>query len=125
MGGVWLICGGRNYTNHQKMDDVLESLVAARGVPVLVVEGEARGADLMARSWAEARGIAVCPHPAQWSKYGRRAGPVRNREMLTHHPDLSLVVAFYDRPATESRGTADMVKAAKRAKIELREVLLD
>ncbi len=105
------------------MNDVLECLVEVRGDPALVVEGEAHGADLMARSWAEARKIAVCPHPALWKTYGRRAGPIRNREMLTHHPELSLVVAFYDRPSTESKGTADMVRAARRARIEVREVL--
>ncbi len=48
--------------------------------------------------------------PANWDEYPRRAGIIRNREMLEHKPDA--VIAFEGGP-----GTANMVKIADRAGI--------
>lgn len=76
-----------------------------------VVSGGANGVDLLGEQWAESRGIPVKRFPADWRKYGRRAGPLRNREMAEYvGPRESLLVALWD---GESRGTADMVKTAE------------
>lgn len=51
--------------------------------------------------------------PADWSKHGRAAGPIRNQQMLDEgKPDL--VVAIHTDPGL-GRGTRDMVSRAKRA----------
>ncbi len=51
--------------------------------------------------------------PAEWSKYGRRAGPIRNKQMLdVGKPHL--VVAF-----PGGAGTANMVKQAKAAGVPI------
>lgn len=57
-------------------------------------------------------------HPADWQKYNKAAGPVRNGEMLKLHPDINLVLAFHD-DIDSSRGTADMVARAQKADIEV------
>ena len=46
--------------------------------------------------------------PADWKKYGKSAGPIRNREMLKMDPDIVLI--FHDDPKN-SKGTKDCVKA--------------
>jgi hypothetical protein len=61
-------------------------------------------------------GIPVQPVPADWTTYGRAAGPIRNQRMLNeYHPNL--VLAF---PDPESRGTWDMVRRAEKANVEVR-----
>jgi len=67
----------------------------------------------MAGEWASNNGIEVVVCPANWKQYGRREGPIRNREMLELAPDL--LVAF-----PGGRGTADMVTAAEQKGIPIR-----
>lgn len=78
-----------------------------------IIEGEARGADTLARKYAERHKIHVLPFPAQWDLHGKAAGPIRNTEMLrVGKPDL--VIAFM---AKDSRGTKNMVSQAEKAGI--------
>lgn len=48
---------------------------------VMVVCGMADGADRSGKLWAEHHGLGVIPFPAEWDKYGKRAGFIRNKEM--------------------------------------------
>lgn len=83
----------------------------------VVIEGEASGADTLGREVATELGIPVLPFPAQWSRYGRAAGPIRNQQMLDEgRPDLVLV--FHHNLET-SKGTRDMLNRARRAGIEI------
>lgn len=67
----------------------------------------------MASEFAKWKGIPVKTFRADWGKYGKSAGPRRNKQMLDEgRPDL--VVAFEG-----GRGTADMVKQAKAAGVEV------
>ena len=43
----------------------------------VIIEGEAKGADLLARNVAEELGFTVEPYPAKWARYGNSAGPKR------------------------------------------------
>lgn len=104
-----LICGDRNWTDWE----AIERYVATLPDDAVIIEGEARGADRMARQAAMRRGLKVERYPALWAKYGRAAGPVRNRQMLVEG-DPDLVVAFHTNIA-ESKGTANMVSQAERA----------
>jgi hypothetical protein len=55
-------------------------------------------------------------YPADWAKHGRAASPIRNQQMLDEgRPNL--VVAF-----PGGRGTADMVRRARSAGVEVIEV---
>jgi hypothetical protein len=81
----------------------------------VVIHGAARGADTIAGWLAEQRGLQVMEFPAQWQKYGKSAGPIRNKQMLDEgKPDK--VYAFYS-DKKKSRGTANMAKQAKKAGI--------
>lgn len=100
-----LICGGRDFTDKALLEQELDRLNKQHGPFTMVIEGEQRGADILARRWAEARGIEVDPYPANWS-YGPAAGPMRNERMLKQgKPDM--VIAF-----PGGRGTGNMMGQA-------------
>lgn len=105
-----LVCGDRNWQDFQA---VLREIRAR--MPDLVIEGEARGADRLAREAAEFLGITVRPFPADWDTHGRAAGPIRNRDML-EQGDPDEVIAFHTDIAN-SKGTANMVALARKAGI--------
>lgn len=107
-----LFCGDRNWTDAEKIAKAFDRLQ-----PTLVIEGEARGADSLARDEAKRRGIMVLPFPAEWELYGRAAGPIRNRQMLDEgEPDL--VVGFHSN-IEASKGTRDMLKQAVKRGIPI------
>jgi YspA, cpYpsA-related SLOG family len=110
-----LICGGRNYSDYER---ILATLVEVGGKEAikLVVHGSARGADLLGDRAATQLDIPSQGVPADWTTYGKAAGPIRNQFMLDQYkPDLCL--AF---PDPESRGTWDMVRRAKMVGVETR-----
>lgn len=83
----------------------------------LLIHGDAPGVDSYLDEVAKYRGWQICAHPADWASYGKAAGPIRNQNMLDHHPDIDLVLAF---PAPDSRGTWDMVERAVKARLPVR-----
>jgi hypothetical protein len=106
-----LVCGTRSYFNETFMRSVLEKL----GKDTVIIEGEARGADSQARAVAESLGLVVEKYPAEWNKYGRSAGFVRNTQMLREgHPDE--VYAFFEdlKAYEKSKGTKNMIAQARR-----------
>ncbi len=71
----------------------------------------------MAGEWADCNWVQSKEYPAQWEKYGRRAGYLRNKQMLEEgKPEL--VIAF-----PGGVGTRMMVQLAKTAGVEVIEVL--
>lgn len=108
-----LFCGDRHWTNLKIICDVMDALK-----PDFVIEGEAQGADLLARDAAEYFDIPVIKFPADWKKYGRAAGPIRNTQMLNEGmPEL--VVAFHD-DIQNSKGTLNMVQQSEKRKIPVK-----
>jgi hypothetical protein len=99
-----LVCGGRDYSDYARVAEVLSAIK-----PTKIIHGNARGADRLAFEWARENGVPNEAYPAQWHTYGKSAGPIRNRLMLTDGaPDL--VVAF-----PGGKGTADMLRIAVAA----------
>ena len=108
-----LVCGSRDYTDRIKMVNIMSSLSPA----VTIIEGGARGADIMAREIAEKWGWKVIEFPANWDLYGKKAGPIRNKQMLVEgKPDL--VLAFYS-AKEKSKGTKNMVEQAQKAGVRV------
>jgi len=70
---------------------------------------------------AKKYGLEVIWFPADWEKYGRAAGPIRNKQMIMEgKPDL--VVAFHNN-ISKSRGTKNMVTQARRHGIRVQMML--
>lgn len=110
-----LICGGRDYQDKEKIFQTLDAMHNATPIS-LVVHGAARGADLLGEEWAKSREIAYYGVPAKWQELGRKAGPLRNLDMLARiTPDL--VIAF-----PGGRGTDNMIKLASCNNIKVKQI---
>lgn len=99
-----IVCGGKDYHDYQRVCEELDNMEPKI---TFVIEGGALGADRLARKWAIERGIEYQTVEANWQKYGRSAGPIRNQAMLDMNPEM--VIAF-----PGGVGTGDMVKRANR-----------
>jgi len=106
-----LICGDRNWTDRRSIESYLSC-----HAPELttVIHGGAKGADSIAGEIAEKMGMEVEVFPADWKRYGRGAGPIRNRQMLDAHVDL---VVWFHLDIESSKGTRNMVTQAMKAGI--------
>jgi len=76
------------------------------GFVTAIVSGTAKGADQFGERWAEERGIEIHRYPAEWKKFGKRAGPIRNKLMAENAEGL---IAVWD---GKSRGTFSMIEFA-------------
>jgi YspA, cpYpsA-related SLOG family len=110
-----LVCGDREWTDRPLMESVIRALREKHGSELVIIEGDCRGADKMAGSIAADLDLEVLKFPAEWSKYGGAAGPIRNQQMIDEgRPKLG--IAFHNDLA-HSKGTKDMVKRLKAHKI--------
>lgn len=98
------IVGSRGYPDE---DDVF-SYVHELPSDTVVVSGGAEGPDTWAEKAAKRRGMLVVVYRADWSLYGKAAGPIRNAEIVAN---CDRVVAFWD---GHSRGTKSTIGIANR-----------
>ena len=73
-----------------------------------IVSGNARGADKLGERYAKEHNLPVKLFPANWDKYGKRAGYLRNQEMANYS---DMLIAFWDE---KSKGTKHMIDIAKK-----------
>lgn len=112
-----LVTGSREWADRELLWGVLD--VAASAAPIIVVHGKCpKGADRMAQEWCDDRGVSFEQHPADWQRYHNGAGLVRNQEMVNLGADV--VYAFFAGDGTSSKGTADCVKRAEKAGLQVR-----
>lgn len=109
-----LVTGSRDWVDEETVRTVLEQFPSG----TIVVHGACRGADNTCAAVAEALGFLTKSYPADWSKHGKAAGPIRNQLMLdaenTAEQPIDACLAFHNNIA-ESKGTLDMVTRAKAA----------
>lgn len=102
---VLAVTGGRAFDDADRLNLALDRFHAYAPVGVLI-EGEAPGADRLARKWAESRGVHVAAVAALWDLHPTTAGGLRNRAMAALRPHG--LVAF-----PGGFGTGDMVRVAQ------------
>lgn len=100
-----LITGSRNWSDQM----LIHTAIVAAGATE-IAQGGASGADGLAQRVAADLQLPCKTYPADWDRFGVRAGPIRNAEMLDDYkPDV--VLAFWDGFST---GTRHMTELAKR-----------
>ena len=111
-----LACGGRYYCDKSFLFSVLDKIAEKYPYPtytIVIIEGEQTGADILAKDWAKSNNFKHLPFPADWTKFGNKAGYLRNAQMLAEgRPDL--VVAF-----PGGKGTNMMINLAKEINVKV------
>lgn len=97
-----IIAGGRDFNDSVYMEQCLEEHNITE-----VVCGKAKGADTQGENWGIAHNVPIKEFPAEWNRYGRGAGPIRNEQMGDYAEAL---IAFWD---GRSKGTHNMIKYAR------------
>jgi len=102
-----LVTGDRNWPCRLGVDRILARLRGRYGDGLVIVHGDCpSGVDAAFAVACRVAGIRQEPHPADWDRHGKAAGPIRNREMAESHPEFC--IAFH-RCLARSRGTRDCV----------------
>lgn len=96
------VVGSRNFSNYNLLKSELDNLRISK-----IISGGARGADSLAEVYARKNKIELKVFPADWNRHGRRAGYLRNKEIVE---ECTHLIAFWD---GKSRGTAHSIKSAK------------
>jgi len=103
-----IICGGRNFDDVDYFLDIVSPIHEEIGL-TRIITGGARGADALGEAWRIEAGLDGKVYPADWTKHGRSAGPIRNQEMLDkEQPDLVIGMPG-------GSGTKHMIDIAERA----------
>lgn len=104
-----LICGDRNWTKTFRMKRYFQLF----NPEVVIIQGAAPGADLMAQRLAQEFELDYMGFPARWKKQKRAAGPIRNsRQLKKGLPDLT--IGFHNN-IRNSKGTKDMLCKSLKA----------
>lgn len=109
-----IITGCRRWRCFDLARRIVDRLIARYGPEVDIVQGAADGVDWAFVEAAYDRGLGVCSYPADWEKHGKRAGPIRNAEMVKSGADFALAV---HRDLKGSKGTLDCVRQCLAAGI--------
>ena len=115
----YIVAGGVHFEDYETLKTTLDDLF--KEIPkdeLEVVSGHAKGADSLGERYAEEKGIRCTVFPADWKKYGRAAGPIRNKQMLEYATEQEAgLIAFWN---GESKGTKNMISIAEKAGIEVK-----
>lgn len=103
-----LVTGSRTWQDVDTIRNVLGGYLRDYPGSVVVSGACPNGADAIAEFIAEEHGAEVERHPAEWDLYGKRAGFVRNGQMVNLGADLCL--AFIKNNSKGATMTADMAE---------------
>ncbi|MDY0270797.1 DUF2493 domain-containing protein [Trichloromonas sp.] len=99
------VVGSRTFNNYQLLKTKLDEIHQETPI-TLVVSGGAKGADSFAERWARENNIETKIYYPDWKLYGKKAGFVRNRDIVTNSDKM---VAFWD---NMSKGTLHSINIA-------------
>lgn len=105
-----IIAGSRRSlpTDKDPIYYVADAYIKSKFKATEIVSGGCRGIDLAGEAFAKERGIPIKQFLPDWNRYGKGAGPIRNRQMAEYADAL---IAIWD---GVSRGTANMVDEAEK-----------
>ncbi len=104
-----IISGSRKYTNYEEAKLYIDLCIKELGVenPV-ILSGGCKGADMIGERYAAEKGFVIKRIDAQWSKFGKAAGPIRNKIMAT---ECDVAICFWD---SFSVGTKSMIDCLRK-----------
>jgi hypothetical protein len=107
-----IIAGSRNFNDYNLLKTSCDNLLT-QFTNIEIVSGTARGADKLGERYAREKGYDIKQFPANWDKFGKSAGYIRNDEMAQYS---DMLIAFWD---GTSKGTKHMIDLANKRGIKV------
>lgn len=105
-----IIAGSRDFSDYELLSRKCAKISELENPEI--ISGHARGADSLGERFAKEHNIPLKIIPADWEKYGKAAGPIRNRQMAEYAAETKgYLVAF---PVGSSPGTRNMIETARK-----------
>ena len=108
-----VVAGSRDFDDYTLLAAELDKLLAGK-TNITIVSGTARGADRLGERYAAEHNLQIERFPAEWEKYHKGAGPIRNAKMVQ---SADAVIVFWD---SESSGTKNIIECARKEDISYR-----
>lgn len=117
-----IIAGSRDIDNVEKVFELIENGLAELGLlpieahNIEIISGGAIGVDTIAEDFSKVYNINFKRFPANWNKYGKCAGYLRNEEMANYVGKEGALIAIWN---GKSPGTKMMIDIAKKKGIRV------
>ena len=108
-----VVAGSRDFDDYALLSAELDKLLSGK-TNITIVSGTARGADRLGERYAAEHNLRIERFPAEWEKYHKGAGPIRNAKMVQ---SADAVIVFWD---NESSGTKNIIECARKQDIPYR-----
>jgi hypothetical protein len=108
-----IIAGSRNFNDYNLLEQKVDFYIG-ENQDIEIISGTARGADKLGERYAINKELKLKRFPADWQKYGKKAGYLRNEEMAKY---ASHAIIFWD---GKSKGTGYMIELCKKYNINYR-----
>ena len=109
-----IIAGSRKFSDYDLLERTMDKALSTVQDDITVVCGKAKGSETLGEQYAKEHGYEVQYFPADWNRYGKVAGYIRNTTMAKNADAL---VAFWD---GESPGTKHMIETAQSLGLRVR-----
>ena len=105
-----VVAGSRGFNNYETAKEFIITCLEKENLtePISFLSGGCRGSDLLGDRYAKEYGYPVEVYPAEWNRYGRGAGPIRNERMAE---EADIIICFWD---GNSKGTGTLLEYARR-----------
>lgn len=113
-----VIFGSRDFNNYELLKEKCDVYLQNKKEThhIIIVSGHARGADTLGEQYAKEKDYELETYPADWDKYGKKAGFIRNEQM----GDIAnAAIGFWD---GKSHGTKHMIDYCKNKGLDVRVV---
>ena len=125
-----IIAGGRTFNDYYLLTKSFKELLSElredntfEKKDVEIISGTANGADKLGEVLAKRVGLKTVRFPANWDKFGKSAGYIRNKEMAVYAKEdgsIGVLLSFWD---GESKGTKHMIDLANSNGLKVKTVI--
>lgn len=104
-----VIAGCRDYNNYDEAKKHIDEYISdiKKDNTIIILSGGSNGADKIGERYAKENGFRIELFLADWKRFGKSAGPKRNKLMAEA---TDYVICFWD---GKSRGTKSMIEYAQ------------
>ncbi len=115
-----VIAGSRNFTDYNFFKEKVNICISRikEEYELIILSGHCKGVDMMVEKYAKENNLQIEIFPAEWEKYGKSAGPKRNKIMVDN---ADFAIAF----SSGGKGTESLIKFAKQKGIPLKIISIE